>query len=92
MEIYWPGVTSLCRELDKFWYEKASGKPRMDFGLFYNMAINVDMGERVKSIPHRDLMNLAFGVCAIMVFGGSALPCLAKIAADVCYVRFRFFP
>lgn len=42
----------------------------MDFGLFYTMAINVDQGQRVKSIPHRDRMNLAFGVCAIMPFGG----------------------
>jgi len=41
----------------------------MDFGLFYTMAINVDMGERVKSIPHRDVMNLAWGVCAIMPIG-----------------------
>jgi hypothetical protein len=42
----------------------------MDFGLFYTMAINVDIKEQsVKSIPHRDLMNLAWGVCVIMPFG-----------------------
>lgn len=52
-----------------FWHEHGTKKPRMDFGLFYNMAINVDMGQRVKSVPHRDVMNLAWGICAIMVFG-----------------------
>jgi hypothetical protein len=41
----------------------------MELGLFYTLAINIDMGERVKSIPHRDAMNLAWGVCAIMPFG-----------------------
>ncbi len=70
MELYWPGITSLCRKLDAFWYENASGRPQMDFGLFYTLVINVDLGKRVKSILHRDRMNLAFGVCAIMPFGG----------------------
>jgi len=70
MELYWPGITSLCRKLDAFWYENASGRPQMDFGLFYTLVINVDLGKRVKSIPHRDRMNLVFGVCAIMPFGG----------------------
>jgi len=42
----------------------------MDFGLFYTLVINVDLGKRVKSILHRDRMNLVFGVCAIMPFGG----------------------
>lgn len=41
----------------------------MDFGLFYNMVINVDMGPRVKSVPHRNVMNLVWGVCVVLVFG-----------------------
>lgn len=69
MDLYFPGVASLCREVDAFWHENGAKKPRMEFGLFYNMAINVDMGARVKSIPHRDVMNLAWGICAILVFG-----------------------
>jgi hypothetical protein len=68
-QLYFPGIASLCRELDAFWYENSETKPRMEFGLFYTLAINIDMGERVKSIPHRDAMNLAWGICAIMPFG-----------------------
>lgn len=65
---YFPGVATLCKELDEFWYKKLGYK--MEFGLFYTMAINVDInGERVKSIPHRDARNLAWGVCAIFPFG-----------------------
>ena len=69
MDLYFPGVASLCRDVDAFWHENGSEHPRMEFGLFYNMAINVDMGRRVKSIPHRDVMNLAWGICAILAFG-----------------------
>jgi hypothetical protein len=69
MDLYFPGVASLCRKVDAFWHENGSEHPRMEFGLFYNMAINVDMGRRVKSVPHRDVMNLAWGICAILAFG-----------------------
>jgi hypothetical protein len=69
MDRYFPGLAKLFRKLDEFWYEKSKLRPRMDFGLFYAMAINVDVGEPVKSIPHCDAMNLAWGVCAIMAFG-----------------------
>ena len=69
MDLYFPGIASLCWEVDALWHAEARVKPQMDFGLFYNMAINVDVGEQVKSIPHHDVMNLAFGVCAIIPFG-----------------------
>ena len=41
----------------------------MEFGYFYTMAINLPMVHEVKSIPHADGMNIAFGPCAIMPFG-----------------------
>jgi len=69
MVLYFPGIALLCQEVDAQWHAEATVKPRMDFGLFYSMAINVDTGERVKSILHCDVMNLTFGVCAIMPFG-----------------------
>jgi hypothetical protein len=86
MWAYFPGIASLCQELDVFWHEKGVEKPQMDFGLFYSMAINVDMGARVKSIPHRDVMNLAWGVCAILAFGA---PCsiVPEIPADLCVIQ-----
>ena len=84
MGLYFPGVASLFWEVDVFWYEKGSKKPRMDFGLFYTMAINVDMGQRVKSIPHHDVMNLAWGICAILAFG-APWPVEAGHPADVMY-------
>ena len=36
------------------------------------MAINLPMVHEVKSIPHVDGMNIAFGPCAIMPFGEPA--------------------
>jgi hypothetical protein len=84
MDLYFPGVASLFREVDAFWHENSTKKPRMEFGLFYTMAINVDMGRRVKSIPHRDTMNLAWGICAILAFG--ALRFIAVgFPADIMY-------
>jgi len=69
MDLYFPGIASLCREVDAQWHAEGNAQPRMDFGLFYALAINVDMGRPVKTIPHRDIMNLAYGICAIMAFG-----------------------
>jgi len=37
--------------------------------LFFCMAINLDIGEAVRSWPHRDMMNLSMGLCVIYVFG-----------------------
>lgn len=42
---------------------------RMEFGLFFTMAINVSVGGRVHSILHRDFKNLAVGLCGIFPFG-----------------------
>ncbi len=73
MEEHFPRVALLFKECSKFWEEAAilNGKgASMEFGsLFYSMAINLDLGERVESWPHRDLMNLAVGLCVIYVFG-----------------------
>lgn len=33
------------------------------------MALNVDVGAKVSSIPHRDMKNLSVGLCVIFVFG-----------------------
>lgn len=41
----------------------------MEFGSFYTMAINFPMYHEVKTVPHTDGMNLAFGQCAIMPIG-----------------------
>lgn len=42
----------------------------MEFAsLFFCMAINIDLGEAVRSWPHRDMMNLSIGLCVIYVFG-----------------------
>jgi len=84
MGLYFPGVASLCHEVDAFWRQEGSQNPRMEFGLFYNMAINVDMGPRVKSIPHRDVMNLAWGICAILPFGALCF-LAAELPADATH-------
>ena len=43
---------------------------KMEFAsLFYCMVINLDLGEAVRSWPHRDKMNLSVGLCIIFVFG-----------------------
>jgi hypothetical protein len=55
--------------------KQTDGKITMEFGLFFNLAVNVDMeGAPVKSIPHRDLKNLAFGVCVIIPIGERLFP------------------
>lgn len=69
LQKYFPGIADLYRRADEFWADKTKGHVQMEFGLFYSMAINVDMGERVISIPHRNSLNLAFGVCSIWAFG-----------------------
>jgi hypothetical protein len=63
---YFPGIALLSSRNKAFWAKKGA---IMEFGLFFNLAINVDMGARVRSIPHRDGMNLAFAVCVILPFG-----------------------
>ena len=75
------GCTVACR---------GHSKNLMDFGLFYSMAINVDMGEQVKSIPHHNVMNLAFGVCAIMAFGTLCI-LSTNLVADIIFDA-GFFP
>ncbi len=90
MVLYFPGIASLCQEVDAQWHAEATVKPRMDFGLFYSMAINVDMGEQVKSIPHHNVMNLAFGVCAIMAFGTLCI-LSTNLVADIIFDA-GFFP
>lgn len=45
----------------------------MEFGLFFTLAINAPIQRPVETIPHRDSMNLAFGVCAIFVYGKCSL-------------------
>jgi len=69
VKCHFPGIASLYARNNEFWRRKTDGKIKMEFGLFFNLAINVDMGMRVRSVPHRDMMNLAFGICIIIAFG-----------------------
>jgi hypothetical protein len=56
----------------------------MEFAsLFYCMAINLDLGEAVRSWPHRDKMNLSVGLCVIFVFGLIHLLLANKSQADI---------
>jgi hypothetical protein len=70
---HFPRLALLFSECGKFWERAAAlgGKPvTMEFAsLFFCMAINIDLGEAVKSWPHRDMMNLSIGLCVIYVFG-----------------------
>jgi hypothetical protein len=69
---YFPGVASLYSQVNDFWVEKSN--TGMEFGLFFNLAINMDMGGvQVRSTPHRDVMNIAFGTCIIIPFGEQVL-------------------
>jgi hypothetical protein len=68
-EEYFPNAAEFFRELDEFWRNKTEGLVNMEFGSFYTMAINLPMVHEVKTIPHVDGMNIAFGPCAIMPFG-----------------------
>jgi len=67
--IYFPKAAEFLQGLDKFWQNKTNGIVNMEFGFFYLMAINLPMAHEVKSIPHVDGMNAAFGPCAIMPIG-----------------------
>lgn len=73
MDEHFPRVAQLFRECGKFWEAATvlNGKGvSMEFGsLFFCMAINLDLGVPVKLWPHRDLMNLAVGLCVIYIFG-----------------------
>jgi hypothetical protein len=63
----------------------------MEFGLFFNLAVNLDMGGvQVRSVPHRDVMNIAFGVCVIMAFG-EAFWLICRNNNDNSYIA-GFFP
>ena len=44
------------------------------------MAINVDIGAKVSSTPHRDVKNLSVGLCCIVVFG-EPTRCFAPLIA-----------
>jgi hypothetical protein len=75
LEEHFPRVAQLFRECGKFWQRAAilDGKPVcMEFAsLFFCMAVNLDIGELVESLPHRDVMNLAIGLCVLFIFGKS---------------------
>lgn len=85
---YFPGVASLYSRVNDFWVEKS--KIGMEFGLFFNLAINMDMGGvRVRSTPHRDVLNIAFGTCIIMPFGELVLlVCWTAMVAHMPQVFF----
>ena len=84
---YFPGIASLYADVRNFWAKKGA---TAEFGLFFHLAINVDMGKPVRSIPHRDVMNIAFGICVILPFGPCGMPLLIH---NYIHSRFLgFFP
>ena len=84
---YFPGITSLYGRARDFWASKGA---TFEFGLFCHLAINVDMGQPISSIPHRDVMNLAFGVCIIVPFGLHHMPIVIHNDIDSCILG--YFP
>jgi hypothetical protein len=69
-----------------FWKNKTNGEVNMEFGSFYTMAINFPMEHEVKSIPHIDGMNLAFGPCAILPIGGAFSTILSHLLIQPSYL------
>lgn len=90
LQLYFPGIASLYTRNNEFWSKQSKGKSYMDFGLFFNLAINVDMGPRVLSVPHKDIMNIAFGACVIVPFGEHPFICTA--CCDTYLFVIGFFP
>jgi hypothetical protein len=85
LEKYFPNAAEFFRELDGFWRNETKGLVNMEFGSFYTMAINLPMVHEVKTIPHVDGMNIAFGPCAIMPFGEPT--CIFFLIAYSLYLR-----
>lgn len=88
LERYFPGIAAHYKELDNFWRDNSSDEKRMEFGYFHCIAVNVDMGKPVRSLPHRDFHDLAYGVCAIIAYG----TCSCLVNAGVYLCQSGFFP
>jgi hypothetical protein len=84
---YFPGIASLYGRARDFWAGKGA---TFEFGLFCHFAINVDVGQPVSSVPHRDGKNLAFGVCVIVPFGLHLMPFVIHNDIDSCILG--YFP
>jgi len=85
MNLYFPGIASLSKKLADFWEKKTKGETIPDFGLFYLMALNLDVGEPVLSIQHRDNKNFALGVCLLFIFGASSHLELSIISTRISF-------
>jgi hypothetical protein len=70
---HFPRLARLYSKCGEFWEQATvlgGESVKMEFAsLFYCMVINLDLGEAVRSWPHRDKMNLSVGLCIIFVFG-----------------------
>lgn len=77
---HFPVLKKLYQDTSAFWAEKSpDGLGKAPFGSYFSMAINVDLGAQVSSIPHRDMKNLSVGLCVIFVFGRvPSRPALAR--------------
>jgi hypothetical protein len=69
LHTHYPRIAALYKKCNDFW--KAKGPEYvMDFGgLFFTMAVNMDLGVPVMTVPHIDFLNLLYGVCIILVYG-----------------------
>ena len=76
-----PILAKLYSDTSDFWGGKTGGKSSAPFGLYFSMAINVDIGAKVSSSSHRDVKNLSVGLCCIVVFGG---PTYCSLHSPLC--------
>ena len=69
LQTYFPHIAALYKKCNKFWTDR-NPKYSMDFGrLFFTMAVNMDIGGPVMTVPHIDILNLLYGVCIILAYG-----------------------
>jgi hypothetical protein len=69
LQTYFPHIAALYKKCNDFWKGKGQ-QYSMDFGrLFFTMAVNMDIGVPVMTVPHVDILNFLYGVCIILAYG-----------------------
>lgn len=92
---HFPSLAELYKDTSDFWKGDAGNKSwGAPFGPYFSMAVNVDIGAKVSSIPHRDVKNLSVGLCCIFVFGacrtgGGQVPFTDKSLIQGCLTKTR---
>jgi hypothetical protein len=71
MDRYFPAIAKKYRTCDQFWRDTTNNEVKMEFSLFFCVTINTMIDSPVKTTPHRDFKNVAIGLCALFVQGGS---------------------